>query len=71
MVGYSRLIGAEKAGESLVSSFSHLGKAVSILYAVIFLGESISPISLLCFALILTGTVVATKEESRSSLRKS
>ena len=48
-----------------ISSFSHLGKAVSILYAVIFLGESISLIGLLCFALILAGTVVATKEENK------
>ncbi len=54
-----------------MSSFSHLGKAVSIVYAVILLDESISLISLLCFALILAGTVVATKEESRSNLRKS
>lgn len=47
-----------------ISSFSHLGKAVSILYAVLFLGEKISLFSLLCFVLILAGTVVATKEKS-------
>ena len=45
-----------------ISSFSHLGKAVSIIYAVIFLGESISLYSLLCFTLILAGTVVASSE---------
>ena len=47
-----------------ISSFSHLGKAVSILYAVLLLGEKISLFSLLCFVLILAGTVVATKEKS-------
>ena len=46
-----------------ISSFSHLGKAVSIIYAVILLGERISPISLLCFSLILAGTVVATRKK--------
>ena len=44
-----------------ISSFSHVGKVVSILYAVLFLGESISAISILCFAIILTGTVIATR----------
>lgn len=44
-----------------ISSFSHVGKVVSILYAVIFLGESISAISILCFAVILAGTVIATR----------
>lgn len=49
-----------------ISFFSHLGKAVSILYAVVLLGERISPLSLLCFILILAGTVVATKDRSQS-----
>lgn len=44
-----------------ISSFSHVGKVVSILYAVVFLGESISAISLLFFVVILAGTVVATR----------
>ena len=44
-----------------ISSFSHVGKVVSILYAVIFLGESISAISIFCFAIILTGTFIATR----------
>ena len=44
-----------------ISSFSHVGKVVSILYAVIFLGETISAISIFCFAIILTGTLIATR----------
>ncbi len=44
-----------------ISSFSHVGKVVSIFYAVIFLGESISSISILCFSVILAGTVIATR----------
>lgn len=49
-----------------MSSFSHLGKTVSIFYAGVLLGERISHVSLICFAVILAGTIVATREQSES-----
>jgi len=48
---------------SYINSFSHLGKAVSILYAFLFLGESISLVSLGGFGIILLGTFIATLGE--------
>ena len=53
-----------KLDVTYISSFSHFGKAVSIIYAVVFLGEKISLFSLLCFILILAGTIVATKSKN-------
>lgn len=52
-----------KLDVTYITSFSHLGKAVSIFYAVIFLGERMPLLSLLCFILILAGTIVATKKK--------
>jgi len=44
---------------SYLNAFSHAGKALSILYAVLLLGEKLPPQSLLAFGLILLGTTVA------------
>ena len=47
---------------SYINSFSHLGKALSMFYAVLFLGETISFKSILCFILIFSGTLIATRD---------
>ncbi len=47
---------------SYINSFSHLGKAIAIIYSILLLGESISLASLASFALILAGTVIATRQ---------
>ena len=44
---------------SYLNAFSHAGKALSVLYAVLLLGERIPGQSLLAFVLILLGTTVA------------
>jgi len=44
---------------SYLNAFSHAGKALSLLYAVLLLGEKLPPQSLLAFVLILLGTTVA------------
>lgn len=51
---------------SYINSFSHPGKAVSIIYAVFLLGESISPASMICFIFILAGTYIATLRTKKS-----
>ncbi|MDH3972840.1 MAG: DMT family transporter [Deltaproteobacteria bacterium] len=49
-----------KLDVSYMSSFSHAGKALSILYASLLLGETVSITSLAAFILILWGTRIAT-----------
>jgi len=44
---------------SYLNAFSHAGKALSILYAVLLLGESLPPQSFFAFVLILLGTTLA------------
>jgi len=48
---------------SYLNAFSHAGKALSILYAVLLLGEKLPPRSLLAFALILLGTTFAASPQ--------
>jgi len=48
---------------SYINSFSHAGKALSIVYAVLLLGEPLPAVSLFGFALIVAGTIVATGRE--------
>jgi drug/metabolite transporter (DMT)-like permease len=50
---------------SYLNAFSHAGKALSILYAVLLLGERLPPQSLLAFGLILLGTTVAAAPRQR------
>lgn len=45
---------------SYINSFSHAGKALSIVYAVILLGEPLPAVSIAGFVLIIAGTAVAT-----------
>jgi drug/metabolite transporter (DMT)-like permease len=45
---------------SYINSFSHAGKALSIVYAVILLGEPVPALSIAGFILIIGGTAVAT-----------
>lgn len=45
---------------SYINSFSHAGKALSIVYAVFLLGEPLPAMSVAGFALIIAGTAVAT-----------
>lgn len=44
-----------------INSFSSLGKVISLFYAVVLLNETLSTMSVLCFALVLTGTWIAAK----------
>jgi len=48
---------------SYINSFSHAGKAISVLYAAVFLGERISASSLACFCMVLIGTAIASGRE--------
>lgn len=48
---------------SYINSFSHAGKAISVLYAAVFLGERISASSLACFGMVLIGTAIASGRE--------
>ena len=50
---------------SFLNSFSHAGKALSILLAAYLLKEPVPPGSLLGFALIVAGTAVAVGPEER------
>ncbi len=48
---------------SYMNSFSHLGKVIAVFYAVVFLGETISLMSICFFGVILSGTFIATRQE--------
>jgi len=62
---YYRRWVASKLNVSYIASFSHLGKALSLLYAALILGEAITPTSLVCFGVILLGTFIATRKEPK------
>ena len=47
---------------SFLNSFSHAGRALSVLYAVVLLGEPLPLRSVLGFGLIVAGTAVAARE---------
>jgi len=61
---YYRRWVASKLDVSYITSFSHLGKALSLFYAALILGETITLLSLVCFGIILLGTFIATRKES-------
>ena len=52
-----------KFGVSYPNSFSHPGKALSIFYAFVLLGETIPLQSILYFGLIALGTIIAIRKE--------
>ncbi len=66
---YYRRWVASKLNVSYINSFSHLGKALTLFYAAIILGEKISFFSLLCFGIILLGTFIATRKETEDKIQ--
>ena len=57
-----------KFGVSYPNSFSHLGKALSIIYAFIFLGETIPGKNILHFGIIAFGTIIAVRQNNDSTI---
>ena len=53
-----------KFGVSYPNSFSYLGKALSIIYAFVLLGETIPIQSILYFGLIALGTIIAVRQDN-------